>query len=430
MPIDLRVLLVEDDENDTLLLLRELKKGGFKPFSKRVQTAGELKALLDEDHWDIAVADHILPEFSGLEALAIISKHPEDVPCILVSGKVGEEYAVEAMRLGAVDYISKERLSRLAPAVRRELKDAEIRRRQAENERRLQESQEQYRHVVEGAVEGIVVAQDELFVFVNPAFAEMLGRSVEEVVGNPIDEYGFAEDRAQGVQYYRDRMDGRPGPEHYEMRLVDARGKPVWIQFATSVIEWKGRPASLSFVSDISSQKELQEELRRANEELRSDREELRRKNIALTEILTQIENEKKEIKRRLLSNVEHAIFPTVRRIEASAVSHQLSDLRMLKDDLKRIVSPFIDNLIQKMDQLTPREIDVCRLIKTGATSKEIARSLNLAPGTISKYREMIRNKLGLSHKDVNLANYLQSLGGEVPRSKKKRRAKRSRRRN
>lgn len=131
----IRVLLVEDSEADAALLLRELERDGYEVVARRVQTGPELSAALDSSSWDIVLSDYALPQFSGSEALAMIKARGLDLPFIIVSGTVGEEAAVEAMRGGAHDYVLKQSLVRLCPAIERELREAALR---AER-RRMQE---------------------------------------------------------------------------------------------------------------------------------------------------------------------------------------------------------------------------------------------------------------------------------------------------
>ncbi len=136
--VPLRVLLVEDSSADAALVMRALRDGGFDPDVCRVETAGQMNAALDERMWDVVVADYSLPRFSGPAALAVLHQRPTDVPFIVVSGAIGEDAAVAMMKAGAHDYLLKDRLARLAPAVRRELQEAAIR----ERDRRAQEERE------------------------------------------------------------------------------------------------------------------------------------------------------------------------------------------------------------------------------------------------------------------------------------------------
>ena len=124
----LRLLLIEDSEDDALLLVRELCKGGYAPDFARVDTPQDLEAALDENTWDAVIADYNMPSFTGLDALRIIQAKGLDLPFILVSGVIGEEKAAQVMKAGAHDYIMKGNFLRLAPALERELRDAVVRR--------------------------------------------------------------------------------------------------------------------------------------------------------------------------------------------------------------------------------------------------------------------------------------------------------------
>jgi len=124
----IRVLIVEDSEDDAMLLLRQLRHGGYKPFSKRIDSAIEMEAALNEEHWDLIITDHNMPGFNSTEALELARAHDPNIPFILVSGSIGEEIAVDAMKSGAHDYVMKGNLTRLIPAIGRELREAKNRR--------------------------------------------------------------------------------------------------------------------------------------------------------------------------------------------------------------------------------------------------------------------------------------------------------------
>lgn len=124
----LRVLLVEDSENDALLLLRELQRANYKPTVLRVESEDSMIAALQEQNWDVVITDHNMPGFSSQEAIKIAQSHCPDLPVIIVSGSIGEDLAVAAMKMGAHDYIMKDNLKRLVPAIERELREADMRR--------------------------------------------------------------------------------------------------------------------------------------------------------------------------------------------------------------------------------------------------------------------------------------------------------------
>ena len=141
MGTPLRVLIIDDSEDDAILLLRELRQGGYDATSQRVDTPVAMNSALTDGAWDIALVDYVMPEFSGPAALSLLRESGLDLPSIVVSGVFGEDVAVEAMRAGAHDYMLKTQLTRLVPAVERELQEAEGRRQHKQLEQQLRHSQ-------------------------------------------------------------------------------------------------------------------------------------------------------------------------------------------------------------------------------------------------------------------------------------------------
>ncbi|OPY77928.1 MAG: Blue-light-activated protein [Syntrophorhabdus sp. PtaU1.Bin153] len=124
----LKVLIVEDSEDDTLLMMRELKRGGYNPAFERVDSEEDMVSALEKEERDLIIADYTMPGFSGTAALSLYKERDLDIPFILVSGTIGDDIGVQAMVAGAHDYICKSNLSRLVPAINRELREAQIRR--------------------------------------------------------------------------------------------------------------------------------------------------------------------------------------------------------------------------------------------------------------------------------------------------------------
>ena len=128
MSIPLRVLLIEDSEDDAVLLLRELRYGGYEPVFERVDTAVAMNAALVRQTWDVIISDYSMPQFSAPAALTLLQKKELDLPVIIVSGSIGENTAVALMKAGAHDFILKGNLARLVPAIERELRESGERR--------------------------------------------------------------------------------------------------------------------------------------------------------------------------------------------------------------------------------------------------------------------------------------------------------------
>jgi signal transduction histidine kinase/DNA-binding response OmpR family regulator len=145
MSTPLRVLIVEDSEDDAQLLVRELRKADYDVAFERVDTAGCMTATLAVQPWDLVISDYTMPDFRGTDALELLKKSGLDIPFIFVSGTMGEDIAVAAMKSGAHDYIMKGKLRRLVPAVERELREADIRRAQKRAAEQVQSEQEHLR---------------------------------------------------------------------------------------------------------------------------------------------------------------------------------------------------------------------------------------------------------------------------------------------
>lgn len=173
----LRLLLVEDSEDDARLVLRALRRAGYEPDSLRVDSAAALRSALGARAWDAILCDYVIPGFGGLEALSIAKESGLDLPFILVSNKVSEETLVEAMRAGAMDFVMKDRLDRLGPVLMRELADAAAR-------RGLKQSQIEWRAAFDAVQDAMFVHDaDFRIVRANLAYAALAGLPVNEIIG-------------------------------------------------------------------------------------------------------------------------------------------------------------------------------------------------------------------------------------------------------
>ena len=185
----LNILLVEDSEDDALLLMRYIQRNGFEVIFNRVIDRTTMIESLQRQSWDIVIADYALPAFSGIAALEILKERKIDIPFIIVSGTIGEDVAVQAMKAGAHDYVMKGNLARLIPAIQREMAEAEIRRERRNTEEALRESENRYRGLFEGSKDAIYFsAVDDKFIDINPAGIELFGyRSKEELLAADVD---------------------------------------------------------------------------------------------------------------------------------------------------------------------------------------------------------------------------------------------------
>lgn len=139
MSVPLRVLVVEDSQDDADLLVRELRRGGFDVKFQRVDTSESMRIALDIGEWDVVVSDFSMPHFSGTAALTLLRKKHTDIPFIFASGTIGEETAVAALKSGAQDYVMKTNLKRLVPAIQRELNEVEQKKERRQLELQIQQ---------------------------------------------------------------------------------------------------------------------------------------------------------------------------------------------------------------------------------------------------------------------------------------------------
>lgn len=190
----LRMLIIEDFEDDALLLLRELRKSGYHVAYERVETESALRAALLKPEWDLILSDYNMPRFSTAEALSIIKESGIDVPFVIVSGAIGEENAVQLMKEGAHDYVMKDHLGRLAPVISRELQEAEERKakRKAEDLHRkadfiINSSQDMMVLINRGYVHE-TVNRSFCKAFQKSSPKELSGLSVQEIWGQKVFE--------------------------------------------------------------------------------------------------------------------------------------------------------------------------------------------------------------------------------------------------
>ena len=180
----IRVLIVDDSEDDGLLLLRQLKNGGYSPTYEQVDTAEAMNEALDRQTWDIILCDYSMPGFSATAAFDLYNEKGFDLPFIIVSGTIADETAVAAMRAGAHDYLMKDNLARLSPAVDRELREVKIRQERIEASDQLRKSEKKYRALFEDSRDAIYISATEgEFIDFNQSTLDLFGYSREEMIG-------------------------------------------------------------------------------------------------------------------------------------------------------------------------------------------------------------------------------------------------------
>lgn len=266
MSNQLNTLIIDDSEDDALLITRALEKEGFTLSCKRVENAAQLNAALDEGLWDLVLSDYAMPGFTGVDALALCNKKGLDAPFIIVSGRIGEELAVNMMKAGASDYVMKDDLPRLGPAVTRELRAAHERkvRRQAQaaisHLAAIVESCDDaiISHTLGGTILSWNCGAENMFGY---ATEDMIGESIEQLV--PVKNYHEISDIRDVIQHGR-RVD------RIETVRVRRDGSSIDVSITVSPI--KNSDGTIHGASiilrDITERKRQEEERLRLIEEL------------------------------------------------------------------------------------------------------------------------------------------------------------------
>ena len=265
--VSVRLLLVENSENDAMLLLRELRRGGYEPNHERVYTPEDMERTLVEaeargEPYEVVISDYYMPRFRAPDALGLLRGLGYDAPFIVVSGKIGEDAAVGIMKAGANDYLTKENMARLCPAIERKLKEAEVRRERTRAEEALARSEIRFRRLVEQAADAMLVHDLEgRFVDVNRRACESLGYyAKEELLGMSVADVEVDHDPGSLKDLWEEVSSGASLTLEGEHRRKDRTTFPVEVR--VGVFEGGGSPLVLALARDVTGRKEAEERAR------------------------------------------------------------------------------------------------------------------------------------------------------------------------
>jgi len=276
MEREFRLLMLDDSADDLDLIERKLRLDGIVFTANRVQSKDAFLQALQDFSPHLILSDHVLPGFDGLSALASARKQCPEVPFILVSGMLGEELAIESLKSGATDYVLKDRLGRLVPAVRRALEEVRQREEQQRAQGAVRESEAKFAAFAESIPAIIFVHQEGKFCYVNTAAETILGYSRTELLSMHFWEVLHPEIREevrnQGVR----REQGETLPAQSEFQIISKNGVTRWLACNACRIELGGRPAVLGSAFDISQRKEVEGALRGSEQRFRQVVEQIR----------------------------------------------------------------------------------------------------------------------------------------------------------
>ncbi|VVB84693.1 Methyl sulfide methyltransferase-associated sensor [uncultured archaeon] len=260
----LRILILEDDDSDAELMERELRKADIEFKSKRVKTKENFQKELFGFEPDIVLADYTLPSFDGCSALKIVKENHSDVPFIFVSGTIGEDFAIESLKSGATDYVIKDRMSRLVPAVRRALSEVKEKIEHAKAQKALKESELRFRSVVQSANDAIILTDSAgNIISWNKGAKEIFGYTGEEMTGRPITH--IIHERF--INEHQKKSEGAGSTGKSGRKIIESRGlRKDGTEFAIeiSIATWKTEEERFysAIIRDITERKKAEEILK------------------------------------------------------------------------------------------------------------------------------------------------------------------------
>jgi PAS domain S-box-containing protein len=254
--VPLRALVLEDSEFDARVMVQALRAGGYDVQFRRVESAEAMQEALRSETWDIVLADYNMPSFNAPQALRILQSAGLDIPFIIVSGGIGEDVAVAAMKAGAHDYVMKGNPARLLPAVDRELREADERRKRRQAEALLRESELRYRSLWETSPDAVLVCDESGRIgFANPAAETVFGYPTADLMNRPISSLEPSDDGG------------------LSRALRSAETDRALLEVASTRLDLSERRWFVLFARDITEKRRNENELRRRDEEMRAARE-------------------------------------------------------------------------------------------------------------------------------------------------------------
>ena len=267
----LRVLIVDDSDDDAKLMIRQLHKGGYDPKWERVETAEAMEAALDREQWDVLLCDYKMPRFSAPAALKLVQGKNIDIPFIIVSGAIGEGTAVAAMKSGAHDYLMKDKLTKLVVTIEREMREAKMRQDKREAEEMLKKSEENFRHSLNDSPLGIRIGTtDGKTLYANREILNIYGYDSVEELASTLHKKRYTPECYAEYKIRREkRQRGEYVPPHYEISIIRKDGKIRNLEVFRKQVLWNGAIQFQALYADITERKQAEKNLQESEERYR-----------------------------------------------------------------------------------------------------------------------------------------------------------------
>lgn len=344
----IRLLFIEDSENDVILLLHRFRDAGYAPTYRQVMSEAEMREALSDEHWDLILCDHNLPGFSAQAALRLLQDLALDLPFIIVSGVMQEDEAIAAMRAGAHDYLSKNKLDRLIPAIERELREAGNRREKRQAEQTLRQSEARLRALTDN-IPGVVFQMSYTpegmlgFQYLSEAAAMLFGTPADELIGGSAGwmNWLLAEDVPGFIEAARVSSENL-STLNWEGRIQLTSGELKWINLRSSprlseagAVVWEG------VMWNITHSKRVEADLRESRSQL-----------AALSNHLQRIKEEERE---RIARDVHDVLGGTLvaMKFEMSLLEAKLEANPTQSRERARNVGRMVDDAIATVGRVT-----------------------------------------------------------------------------
>ncbi len=408
MPSTLRLLIVEDSENDALLTIRELRRAGYEVSFERVETAEAMAAALARQPWDLVIADYALPRFSGVAALEVLKTTGLDIPFIIISGSIAEDIAVAVMKSGAQDYMMKGQIKRLIPSVERELRDAEGRKQHRQAEEALRDSEALKAAIFDSALEAIItIDYAGRIVEFNPEAGRTFKFNRDEVLGKRMVDLIIPPRHHEAFDGCLAVEKAATAGNRIELTALRCDGAEFPVELSLATISTKARPMIIVYIHNLTEQKR-QEEGRQQALKLEEENRHIHEANRLKSEFLANMSHELRTPLNGVIGFAEILIDGKAGAVNPDQKEY-LNDILASGRHLLDLINDILDlakieagKMELDLEILSVNEVidEVCALMKPVAGRRNIAMTIMPASGPdratldLRKFKQILYNLL------------------------------------